>query len=130
MGLVDQSKGDWQERKKLVMAKEVNALDVAAFFEAQGLEVPVEVQERIANAVSDAAWHRLNEGPLNGKKENVVTKWQERLFSLATDVEKEFSGQVKNQQGRGSGQIVEKGITLDTPQGVLVVRLKSDYVAE
>ena len=105
------------------MAKEISALQVAEFLQAQGLAIPAELQERIDNAVSDAAWHKLNESVLKGKKEKDVTAWQERLFSLAENMHSEFRQETKNV---GRGQMEEQSVSVDTPNGTLFVRLRRE----
>lgn len=115
------------------------AVEAAANLVTLGMEVPAELQARIDAGASDVAFHHLSEKvilPLADDKDNAAgrkarntlcTTWQERLFALAADVDSDFRSDTK---AVGRGHQVERFVSLDSPNGTLVVRLRQDVPTE
>ena len=71
------------------MAKELTPAELAAAMQAMGLDVPEELQEKIANALEDEAFHYIVPRLVNVEEKEVndtATKWQKNLFDLASEV--------------------------------------------
>ena len=109
------------------MSKEITAADVAAFFQAKGLDVPADVTAAIENAKADEAFHKVEKVLVptikSAKRTEKASEWQTILFDLAANMTRDFKSETVNQQGRGNAQVVRRQITVETESGTLYVKV-------
>ncbi len=105
------------------MAKELSPADLAAAMQAMGLDVPEELQEKIANAMEDEAFHYIVPRIVNVEEKELnetATKWQKNLFDLASEVRSYIKADEKN---RGQGRRLVHFLSIETHDGTLKVEL-------
>lgn len=106
------------------MAKELTPAEVVAFFTKNNLPVPEDLQKKVANEKEDNAVQHISERIVSNETKDAA-RWQKNLFTLATNMTKEFKFQEKNV---GQGQKNEAVVTIETNEGTLTVRLRKDVV--
>lgn len=108
------------------MAKDLTPEQIASALQAMGMPIPEELQEKVENAVSDAAFHYISERLVNVEDKEITdraTEWQTELFDLAANVHSYIRADEKN---RGQGRRMVHFLSFETPDGTFKVELSRE----
>lgn len=106
---------------------DITAKDVLAWLEANKVEdadALAKARAAVQNEKADEAFHKVSKALIEtdtSKNEKSATEWQKRLFTLGTDVRREFKTETRNQQGRGNAQVEVSQISVETNDGTTVL---------
>ena len=104
-------------KKGVVMAKEMTAVEVAAWLASKGMAIPEDLQTKVANTVSDRAEEEITKHlSATDEKDRVMAAelWRGEIFELAGTFAEAFKGQEKNV---GQGRVFERYVEVELPDG-------------